>query len=398
MIAERPVLGAGIGNFAEHFFRHKTVTGEETRFAHNDYLQIAAESGLVGLAAFAALLASWLWLSSVRSHADVKQEGTPSFGTGLLMGTGVVAFVLLAVPAGALYPLLLVPIVPAWLVVATAIWHGPSEADDRRSGDLLSAAAFFGAVGVLAHCAVDFHLYSRGLSFPLWAVMAIATGRGGVRTYSLSTTPRRAVALVGLCLALGVCWRPCLRTLRCELFLLEAEAAQARQHWPAYMERMIAAAEADPENPVPEAKLGLFMQAGARQIGDQTQRLRIWRDAAKHLREAAELRPTWAAYQAWLADLYEESSGGDERLVEAAVSAAERAVELYPNQTHYRVALGRLCERVGQQEDAAVHFAAALDIDAAVREADGPASMRLSESERSELVGKTVPRALMDTH
>ena len=399
MLAERPVLGVGIGNFAEHFFRHKTITGEETRFAHNDYLQIAAETGLLGFAAFAALLASWLWLSRPRSEAAVDHEDVPSFGTGLLVATGVVALLLLAGPARALHPLLLVLVVPAWLLVAAAGWHDPPGAgDDKRESVLLSAAALFGAVGVLVHCLVDFHLYSRGLSFPLWAVMAIATGRGAVRTYPLGTTLRRAAMLVGLCLVSIACWPPCLRALRCESSLLQAQADQAKQDWPGYMQRVIAAAEAAPQNPVPRAKLGVFMQAGARQIDDKAQKLRIWRDAAKHLREAAKLRPTWAAYQAWLVDLYEESSGGDERLLGAALGAAERAVELYPNQTHYRVALGRLYERLSQQEDAVVHYAAALDIDAAVRDADGPASMRLSESVRSELLDKTVPRVRSDAY
>ena len=391
MIAEGPVLGVGIGNFAEHFFRHRTITGEETRFAHNDYLQIAAETGVLGLAAFAALLASWFWLSRPRPEGAVDDGDAPPFGAGLLVATGVVAFLLLARPAGALHPLLLVPIVPGWLLVAVAGWQDPSEADDKRENVLLSAAALFGAIGVLVHCLVDFHLYSRGLSFPLWAVMALATGRGGVRTYPLGTVPRRATALTGLCLVLVVCWPPCLRALRCESLLLQAEAAQTRQDWPGYMQKVIAAAEAAPQNPVPRAKLGLFMQAGARQIDDKTERLRVWRDAARHLRQAAKLRPTWAAYQVWLADLYEESSGGDERLLSAALSAAEHAVELYPNQTHYRVDLGRLYERLGEQDDAVVHYGIALDIDAAVRDADGPASMRLSESVRSELLDKTVP-------
>ena len=45
MAAEAPILGKGAGNYALHTARLKPERGEETRFAHDDYLEILAEQG-----------------------------------------------------------------------------------------------------------------------------------------------------------------------------------------------------------------------------------------------------------------------------------------------------------------------------------------------------------------
>ncbi len=64
---EHPFLGVGAGNYSEHYHEYAdrigtTVSSYEDfnrqRFAHCLYLEIAAETGLVGLALFAAILAA----------------------------------------------------------------------------------------------------------------------------------------------------------------------------------------------------------------------------------------------------------------------------------------------------------------------------------------------------
>lgn len=394
MISERPVLGVGVGNFADHFFRHKSVTGEETRFAHNDYLQVTAELGVLGLAAFAAFLAAWAWCAWPHLGARAgKQTRAPRLEhvLGLWAAGAGAAFLFLAGPAHALHPLVLVYILPGWLVVAAAGWPTPCPESGRCEpfdDTGMRAAAFFGAAGVLAHSFVDFHLYSRGLAFALWAVMALAVGQPGMRTYMLGTTRRRLVALAALCAMLAVCWPPLLRSVRSEASLARAESARKRQDWAAYTAALVHAAEAAADNPVPRAKLGLLMQAAARQAGDIDQRRAVLAEAAAHVREAIKLRPTWAAYHKWLADIHDDAAQGDAWALDDALPHAAKAVELYPNQTQYRVALGSLYDRLDRPADALVHYRAALAIDAAVRRADGPESMKLKPAERETLEAK----------
>jgi colanic acid/amylovoran biosynthesis glycosyltransferase len=65
MFLDRPVFGVGAGNYSDEFFRYARRVGSDARlyeepgevnYPHNLYLEVAAESGAVGLAAFGALL------------------------------------------------------------------------------------------------------------------------------------------------------------------------------------------------------------------------------------------------------------------------------------------------------------------------------------------------------
>ncbi|HUO85873.1 MAG TPA: glycosyltransferase, partial [Thermoanaerobaculia bacterium] len=67
MFLDRPELGVGAGNYATHFFPYAERVGTDARlweepgernFPHNLYLEIAAETGLLGIVAYAAMLAA----------------------------------------------------------------------------------------------------------------------------------------------------------------------------------------------------------------------------------------------------------------------------------------------------------------------------------------------------
>ena len=56
MISDRPILGHGLNTFMANYLAYWVGGERQPRYAHNCYLQVAAETGLVGLAAFLALL------------------------------------------------------------------------------------------------------------------------------------------------------------------------------------------------------------------------------------------------------------------------------------------------------------------------------------------------------
>jgi hypothetical protein len=58
MVAERPLFGGGLGTYGILFPSHRTWQMNESRFAHNAWLQIGAEAGVLAALA-AALLALW---------------------------------------------------------------------------------------------------------------------------------------------------------------------------------------------------------------------------------------------------------------------------------------------------------------------------------------------------
>ena len=114
MVAARPLIGIGFGLFEAHSFRYQDedllaersrVLGRETGFceAHNDPLQFAAETGLIGL----ALAAAGLWLA--------WRAARPVFGEL----AGAKALVLAAaVVALAQFPLHQAAIAAQWVVLA----------------------------------------------------------------------------------------------------------------------------------------------------------------------------------------------------------------------------------------------------------------------------------------
>lgn len=89
MIHDRPWLGHGVNTFMDNYLRYRVGGELWPRYAHNCYLQVAAETGVVGLAWFLGLLAA---LFARLSKALAQLE--PERGL-LLLGLfgGLVAFV-----------------------------------------------------------------------------------------------------------------------------------------------------------------------------------------------------------------------------------------------------------------------------------------------------------------
>jgi len=125
MVGDYPAIGVGLGGFADHYAFYKVPLGKETREAHNDYLHMLAELGVLGPVLYLAL-----WALVLRATSRVKAEHDEAAGQHaeyapnamrLVAAGGVVAFVLLYVafqPFGSVEVLKLVmgePSGRAWL-------------------------------------------------------------------------------------------------------------------------------------------------------------------------------------------------------------------------------------------------------------------------------------------
>ena len=90
MIKARPVLGHGVNTFMANYLTYWVGGERQPRYAHNCYLQVAAETGLVGLAAFGWLL--WGILARMRTSLFLPLSGDRMVLLGLYVG--VLAFVI----------------------------------------------------------------------------------------------------------------------------------------------------------------------------------------------------------------------------------------------------------------------------------------------------------------
>ncbi len=86
MIKDRPILGHGLNTFMANYLKYWVGGERMPRYAHNCYLQVAAETGLTGLAAFLAFLGMLFWhliRRAIRSEAQLAIL-LPGFIGGLL--------------------------------------------------------------------------------------------------------------------------------------------------------------------------------------------------------------------------------------------------------------------------------------------------------------------------
>jgi O-antigen ligase len=74
MVCRYPILGVGLQNVAAEYthFREKEAT-QNTPHLHNDFLQITAQSGIVGLGAFLFMITAFFWVLGKRFRSGKKE-------------------------------------------------------------------------------------------------------------------------------------------------------------------------------------------------------------------------------------------------------------------------------------------------------------------------------------
>ncbi|MCB0208053.1 MAG: O-antigen ligase family protein [Anaerolineae bacterium] len=101
MFTDHPLIGVGLANYKANYLSYSEDLGidarREERGAHNMYLQIAAESGLMGL--FAMGLIMWVLYRAVRAAvADFEQAGMPDYANlAFAFGVSLLGFFAVAV-------------------------------------------------------------------------------------------------------------------------------------------------------------------------------------------------------------------------------------------------------------------------------------------------------------
>ncbi|MBA3769071.1 MAG: O-antigen ligase family protein [Blastocatellia bacterium] len=122
IFSEHPILGAGLESFGVSFTRHDTWAGIfRIEYAHNEYLQTLADSGIAGLACVVAFLVL-LFRKSYRAILDPQDDFSLEASIGAIAGCFAVAihsFVdfPLRTPSNAFFFLLLVVIATARIPV-----------------------------------------------------------------------------------------------------------------------------------------------------------------------------------------------------------------------------------------------------------------------------------------
>jgi tetratricopeptide (TPR) repeat protein len=373
MIADRPLMGCGPGNFQSAYTQYKLPqAAEEVADPHDFLLEIAATAGLPAAVAFLAVLGCFAWATSRRSAIADPSDPSPDGWRHVLAG-GAAGFLLSvpvgrlgAAPPGAVAVLMGLPLAAATVGL---LWGWIQNGRLQR---LLTA------VGV-AVLLIDL-LATGGIGFPavagtLWLLLALGLQGESPRTFHpAGAWAALFVALVLVVACYGTAYSPVL-DCQGQLRISQREPARAVEH-------LEAAATADPLAAEPWRQLaGLAFENWWRQPGEDA-----FRRFEHAVTKTLELVPNSAPARLAVGDWYLRASSKTDqagaksagKALEKAVAAYRQAVELYPNNPVYRAKLAEACKAAGDPAAFRVEAAAALRLDEATPHTDKklPAAMR----------------------
>lgn len=344
MWQEAPLRGLGPNQFREYYSAYKATQAEEALHAHNAPLQLLAETGLIGLGLFGALLAAFVrpglstaW-SAVREVSGPAEPGPLRLDAGFA-GAGLALGWLLLGAHGDTYN---AATGYAWLAIAAGlpllgamVWRALEGTSPR----LVAGAALAGAVVLASDGLLNFGVHHAGFSLIVWLLLGLAPAVQSPQ--DAEPAPTRAGGLLGvaLCgLGLGVIGLVLPGALEAE-----GERALARAHHQAAAsgeevvanlekacESFAAACLAAPGDARTWLELGAAQGRLADLLPPGEERRATWTGAIAATREAVRLQPRNAGATFQLGRLLSRPNASPAEL-EQAQAAFDRTLELYPS-------------------------------------------------------------------
>ena len=417
MLKDYPVLGSGLGTFGTIYAKYKLPQGEEVQLAHNNYLQVWTEMGILGIVSFL-----WLWLIFLKQGWKLIRRLRITgyrLPAAVVIGcyAGIVAFLIhslvdfgLYVPGIAMNVWLFLALITSYqhrflrtqkIKLATegsknseeAIRMQSSYGEDRYQweiklsaygkivGSLIIVLAMAAAMIVVTRPMLAERHFSRAKdylqaqrelpevsytelkeainnqSFPLKGPLY----RGRVARFSQEDL-RRAAAEVGTRAEKAESINEILKLPHKEMakllywvFLTKAE------------EELRQAVTFNPRNGTYHYHLGnLYEKIGLMKPGEKS----WWLDKAMvKYEKAIKCNPFMPHYHSTLGKLlWNKARGQDKALINRAISKFEEAVRCYPTKARYRALLGRAYQLVGRKEEAMGEYKKALKLDPELKE------------------------------
>jgi len=373
MIADRPVLGCGPGNFQGVYTAYKLPqASEEVADPHNFLLEVWATAGTPAMLALAAALGIFFWrVAGTLRLPSAEQRTDDSSGHGIRSvpatveedGEDAAWFVYGGAAAGLLGPLLLSLLTPEILEGMFSVPPRPDAVGIVLLPAAAAAALFIGwvrggrlapvlpAIGVavlLVHL-----LAAGGIGFPgvagsLWLLVALGLRAEGVHTLGRPTAFGGVAVMVALAFA---CYRtaygPVVRA-RGAVEAAQGALAEGRiDRAERYFQR---AAVADPWAAAPLRELAsLSLQRWYRER-DPAALARFEQYLDESLRRSPLSSSTWETAGDWLSGVFAKT--GDPEHLGRAVAMYRRAVEVYPTSATGRAKLAVALDASGQRDEA----------------------------------------------
>ncbi len=383
LIRESVFGGHGVDSFGSLYPGVKLARAHETLAAHNDFLQMWAEVGFLGLAGFVVMWAA--------AFAGLRREGRGFGGTRFPIVPSLLVLAGLAAGCAAEGRAELLVFVGAlWLPATYALWKAKPA---RGIAGVGLAAAM---LGYLIHSTVDMNAYIPGGAQPAWLVAGIAVLAGGngkiTRAEGIARKGWTAFGLAVAVVGAAFIWRLELESLLAARRIEAAEKHRAAAG-PGQEEKVRASYEAMYELEKAAEMLGIhdgvqgklggvyafLYGAGEEFIGES----RTFDLAVEAYGKAAELNPSTPVYYAALGGFLGVAARAIPGRWKEAVRLWSEAVARYPTNPRYRLNLAQALRETGERERAALEYAKALELDREVQNE----WLLLSDGERREAEG-----------
>lgn len=371
IVENHPLVGIGLDNFADFYAQYKRPEDQEARRAHNDYLQLAGEAGLIGLLAYAALWGQfWRRVRQGRALplAEAGSGGWERYAAPAVVILGAGVFATESMLGGTLRTL------RGfwgweWLVALCAGWIGfvlVFERTARRpvseEHPVLARTSFAvvgigaGLVGYLVHSVADFNHYVGGTMQTAWVLMGLLLAcrlyeeENSQRTMPLRPGVRLAILAGVTVLVLALLHGFVLRAIDSHGYRERAVDVTIQRSMEDRMSDLEAAIRANPLDAHTHALLSdqyadLWLR-GRASLGSGISTLS---QAIISAREAVRLNPARSEYHTRLGRLHELRfrTGGRIEEYQAALSAYQKAEELFPGNPDTALNLARLYDEAG---------------------------------------------------
>jgi len=390
MYAAKPYTGVGGGNFGNYYTHYKIAAAPETvKDPHCFALSILSQYGPVALAGFVGAIA----MLAVSAIGKGKKSLTPLIQTGkrepasliIIVGAAVAGCMLVFRPlligversedfAVRVYVGIFLFVVPvvffgiSYLLLFKAESMGGGKAGFR--GGVI--AIFCGVFAVLLHNLIDFAIYEPGVLTSFW-VMAACLGAmgclqddGRVKMVAVGRSGKIATVLVCSITAYAFFAFAFIPTLKASRLRQSALHNVYRGH-----ELLDLAGQADKLNAKVLNLNGRFYvrhweETGKKDTGFLQLASRCFKEAI--LRDPANFN-NYENLRGVYENLSEVSEGKmNETWLSLAYSTGKEATDRYPGADRLWYSLGEIAAKLGKDDEAAEHFAKAVEIEDSYRE------------------------------
>ncbi|MBE0537400.1 MAG: O-antigen ligase family protein [Phycisphaerae bacterium] len=390
MYADKPLAGAGGGNFAVLYPHYKIAAAPETvSDPHNFLLSLLSQYGPAGLMGFLAGFAVVLYRAVASAgrfdasegvHGQAGPSGRLAMATLAATGSAMLMLrpLLNAVDLGdridvKIYVMLVLYIVPVVVfgVVFTLVWFSSRTvaASPQQCGRGLAAGLFCGIAAVAIHNVIDFAIFEPAVLTLFWTIVAcLFAADSHARTVAVFVPARPLrLAMIGVTAILAVAFLAFSLMPTVKAGRLTQQALQDGFSTTTLLNQ---AAKVDALSPMASSTAG---KAYLRRYADgPSPNAAILERAADCFREAIARDPANFRHYEKLGQVYETmadraSSDRRRKHLEAAFAALSEAVQRYPGSDRLHLKSAGIAEAVDRNEAAIMHYRRAIEIEDAYR-------------------------------